>query len=317
MTGFLCALPFLSGLFAACAEPPPLATGYVEGAYTLIAPVATAHIGTIHVARGDRVEAGTLLVSMETQDAEIRLAEAEAALAKVGNQLENLTSGKRPEEIRVIEAALASAMESAKEADRTAERYKALAERGAATTAQRDDAETALRVANAKVAEIEANLVVARLPARPQEIAAAKAAVENAQAARDFANWSLEQRQLVAAGAGQITDVIRNEGEIAGPSAPVLTYLGDTAVKLRLYVPEPSLSQIEIGSLLAVHCDGCADDVTAQITYISDGPEFTPPVIYSLENRQKLVYLIEAAPANHQVLKPGQIVDVALMADEP
>ena len=49
--------------------------------------------------------------------------------------------------------------------------------------------------------------------------------------------------------------------------------------------------------MLDVHCDGCApDDLTARVTYVSDGPEFTPPVIYSLENRQKLVYLVEARP---------------------
>ncbi|MEY2960634.1 MAG: hypothetical protein RLZ60_464, partial [Pseudomonadota bacterium] len=84
------------------------------------------------------------------------------------------------------------------------------------------------------------------------------------------------------------------------------------AVKLRLYVPETSYASISVGDTLAVECDGCAEGLTATISYISSDPEFTPPVIYSVENRQKLVYLIEARPTSEHDLNPGQIVNVRL-----
>ncbi len=312
MTGFVCTLPLVSALFAACSPPPPFATGYVEGDYVLIAPVATAEIMRLAVARGDRVEAGATLVEMERRDAEIALAEATAALAQAESQLANLREGRRPEEIGVIEATLASARAQAAEADRAATRMQSLAERGAATTTQADDAATAATVAHARVAEAEATLAVARLPARPQEIAAAEAAVEGAKAARAKAEWNLGRRRLTAPAAGTVNDVIRTPGELAGPSAPVLSFLPEGAVKLRLYVPEAAIAAIGQGSRLAVHCDGCAEGLAATVTYVSDAPEFTPPVIYSLENRQKLVYLIEARPDDAPGLKPGQIVDVSL-----
>jgi HlyD family secretion protein len=181
---------------------------------------------------------------------------------------------------------------------------------------QADDAATAATVAHARVAEAEASLAVARLPARPQEIAAAEAAVEGAKAARAKAEWNLGQRRLTAPAAGTINDVIRTPGELAGPSAPVLSMLPDGAVKLRLYVPEPAIAAIGQGSSLSVRCDGCAEGLTATVTYVSASPEFTPPVIYSLENRQKLVYLIEARPEDAPGLKPGQIVDVSLPGDQ-
>jgi HlyD family secretion protein len=73
------------------------------------------------------------------------------------------------------------------------------------------------------------------------------------------------------------------------------------------------MSGLKLGTDLAIHCDGCGKEVKARISYISESPEFTPPVIYSLENRQKLVYLIEARPeGDQQMLKPGQIVDAVL-----
>src|SRR5690606_14537131 len=105
----LCSLPLAALLFSACAAPPPFATGYVEGEYVLIAPVTVAQIETLAVGRGDRVVAGMPLVQMETRDAQIALAEALSAHARAGSQLENLRQGRRPEEIRVIEAALSSA----------------------------------------------------------------------------------------------------------------------------------------------------------------------------------------------------------------
>lgn len=308
----LCSLPIVASLFASCATPAPFATGYVEGRFTLVAPVAVAQIAEIAVARGDRVEAGEVLAELERRDAEIALAEAEAALAQAENHLANLREGKRPEEIGVIEANLASAHAQATEAERTRERAVNLATRGVATAAQRDDAITAAQVAAARVAQIEAELAVARLPARPQAIAQAEAAVEGAIAARERAAWNLEQRTLILAEPVTVFDVIRTSGEIAGPSAPILSVLGDDAVILRLYVPETSFSQIAIGDTLHVGCDGCPENLTARIAYISDEAEFTPPVIYSLENRQKLVYLVEARPDDSHALKPGQIVDVAL-----
>ena len=313
----LCDLPIVASIFAACASPHPLATGYVEGEFTLVAPVAVAQIADVAVARGDRIEAGGILVQLEQRDAEIALAEAEAALAQAMNHLADLREGKRPEEINVIEANLASAEAQAAEAVRTRDRMNSLADRGTATLAQRDDAVTAAQVALARVVQIQAELAVARLPARPQTIAQAEAAMKGAQAARARAVWNLEQRTLTLAEPVTVFDVIRTEGEIAGPSAPILSVLGDDAVKLRLYVPESSFSSIAIGDLLSVACDGCPSDLTARITYISDSPEFTPPVIYSLGNRQKLVYLVEARHEGTSPLKPGQIVDVSLPDRKP
>ena len=307
-----CSIPLISALFSACTPAPPFATGYVEGDYVLIAPVTTAQVESLTVRRGDAVTAGQILVAMERRDAEIAVAQAEAVLAQAESQLANLQLGKRPEEIRVIEATLASARAQAAEAARAEVRLTSLSERGAATESQREDATTAADIAKAKVAEIEANLAVAELPARAQEIAATEAAVRSARADLDRAKWLFDQRDLTAPAPGVITDVIRYPGEIAGPSAPVLSLLPDGAIKLRLYVPEADVAHITLGSRLQVNCDGCAPGLAAEVSYISDGPEFTPPVIYSLENRQKLVYLIEARPLGDSALKPGQIVDVDL-----
>ena len=313
----LCALPLAASLFSACTGAPPLAVGYVEGEYVLLAPIETGQLRALDVRRGDRVEAGQPLARLENEDARLAVAEAEAALAQAESQLADLRLGKRPQEIAVLEAALRSAEAEAAEAERVLDRTRDLQNRGIATQAELDKAETAVELAQAAIGQARANLAVAELPARQETINAAESQVDRARVALDQARWRLGERTITAPSAGRVADVIRNPGDVAGPSAPVLSVLPDGAVKLKLYVPEPQFSAVGIGTLLEVRCDGCPDDLAARVSYVSPEPEFTPPVIYSLETRQKLVHLVEARPEGEaDMLKPGQIVDVRIANSE-
>ena len=309
----LCALPLAATFFAACAAPPPLAVGYVEGDFVLVAPVEAARIETLAAREGALVAAGDTLAVLQADDARHSVEEARAALAQAEAQEADLKKGRRPEEIAVLEAALRSAEAQEKEAQRMLGRTRDLAGRGVAAGADLERAETALETAGAATGQARANLAVARLPARPEAISAAQGQTAQASAALAQAEWRLAQRTLAAAAGGRIAEVIRNPGEMAGPNAPVMSLLPDGAIRLKLYVPEPQFSALHVGALLEIQCDGCPPGLTARITYASPEPEFTPPVIYSLETRQKLVHLVEARPeGDATALKPGQIVDARL-----
>lgn len=309
MADLLCALPLISALLARCGPPPPLATGYVEGDYVQVAPLVPARISALEVQRGDVVRAGQVLARVETADARAALDAAEARLKRAESELADLTHGSRPAELAALEAATTAARTRAARATGDAEREERLSARGVSSAAQSATLRAAADVAVAALAEAEARLEVARLPARPDRIEAARAQLAETRAARDTAQWQLDQRAMRAEGPGIITDIIRSPGEIAGPSAPVLTYLAEGALRLRVFVPEPALASVSVGTRLEVSCDGCGP-ITARITWVSDRAEFTPPVIYSRETRQKLVYMVEAAPEPASALKPGQIVDV-------
>jgi len=312
--GFLCSVALLGSIVPGCVSDTVRIAGYVEGEYVRLGPIDTARIERIDVRRGERVEAGKVVAALEMTDAENAVAESEARLIQAQAQLENLRSGKRPEEIAVIEASLASGRAQQRESERALERRQDLFRRGVSSQADLDQALTARDVAGARVREFIANLEVARLAARPEEIRASENLVEQAKATLAQARWRLSQRRLVAPAAGRISDVLRRVGELSGPSAPVLLMLPDGAAKLMLYVPEALISGVKPGMRLDVRCDGCAAGLTASVTYVSPDPEFTPPVIYSAQTRQKLIYLVEARPDGgpQSALQPGQIVDVML-----
>ena len=310
---FICSFAIAASL-GVCAPPSARVVGYVEGEYVRIGPIDTARIERVSVRRGERVAPGALLAELQADDARNSVAESEARLVQAQAQLANLLSGKRPEEIAVIEATAVSAKAQEREAERALERRQDLFRRGVSTQADLDQAQTARDVATANVRQSAANLSVARLAAREEEIKAARNQVAQAQATLDQAKWRLGQRRLMAPAAGIVTGLIRHPGELAGPAAPALTILPDGAVKLMIYVPEALLSGTTVGTRLEVRCSGCPQGLAATVSYVSQEPEFTPPVIYSAQTRQKLVYLVEARPEGGPAtrLQPGQIVDVTL-----
>ena len=312
MIEYLCAIAFIARVAAFCGpQDGPVFAGYVEGEYAQIAPVVAARIRAVHVERGDRIEAGAPIADLEDDDAVLAVRTAQARVAEARARLLDLRSGRRPEEIAAIEAALRSAQAQEKQAEANFERQKALYSRGHASKAQLDHAEAERDVATARIAEIKARLAVARLPARHDEIVAARERLNQAEAALETARWQLAQRDLAAPSDGRVFDILRRPGEIAGPNAAVVSFLPAGAIRLRFYVPQTFIAEIAVGDEVTVECDGCPDDLKGRVSYVAPEPEFTPPVIYSIETRQKLVYMVEARPPpGDERLRPGQIVDV-------
>jgi HlyD family secretion protein len=276
-----------------------------------LAPVATAELVEVAVRAGDRVTEGQIVARQEQTDAEIALAEAEAARDQAAAELANLREGSRPEEIAVLDASLQTARVRLAEAERAAERQSSLARSGIVSQAVLDSVVAERDMAASSIIELEARLSVARLPAREGEVKAAESRLRGAEAAARQASWRLERRVLAAPVAGEVADVFRRAGELVGPTVPVISILPDGGTKLVVYVPETQVAGIALGQRLAGGCDACAPGPAAVITSVADAPEYTPPVIYSVPHRQTLVYRVAARPAGGaETLRPGQIVDV-------
>ena len=235
---FLCAIPLIGSLLSACGPAAPLAVGYVEGDYVLLAPIEVATVQSISVRRGDRVETGSKIAELESDDAKIAVTQAEAALAQAQAELADLRLGKRPEEIAVLEAAVQSAKAQVAETKRVLTRPRIWWSAASPPRPNLTQASTNAEMADAQLAQAQANLAVAGLAARDETIKAAEHKVKQADAELEQARWRLSKRTIAAPSPGRIDDVIRNAGDTAGPSTPVISMLPDGAVKLTLFVPE-------------------------------------------------------------------------------
>jgi HlyD family secretion protein len=144
----------------------------------------------------------------------------------------------------------------------------------------------------------------------------AQAAYRQADAQLGAARTRLDRRKLASPVAGVIHQIYFRPGETVPASRPIMAVLPPGNIKVRFFIPERLLARIGIGDEVRVTCDGCANDLIAPVTFISRNAEFTPPVIYSLEERAKLVYLVEARPAQTEMLRVGQPVSVEVKLRE-
>jgi len=144
----------------------------------------------------------------------------------------------------------------------------------------------------------------------------AEAAMRTAQARLNSSQTRLTRRKVFSPAEGTIEQIYFRTGEMVSAGRPVLALLPPGNLKVRFFVNEALLPQIRINDVINVHCDGCPDGLTAKVSFIARNSEFTPPVIYSLEERAKLVFMIEALPEQPERLRVGQPVNVTLGSNE-
>ncbi len=137
------------------------------------------------------------------------------------------------------------------------------------------------------------------------------AELQAARAALDQADWRLRHMTLRSSEAATVHDIYYRPGEWVPAGSPVVSVLPPSHWKVRFYLPQDA-SPLPPGSTVQVSCDGLSAPLPARVLRCSEQVEFTPPVIYSTEARQKLSFLVEAAcpPEVVASLRVGQPVSV-------
>ncbi len=223
------------------------------------------------------VEADMIFVSPDESGRVTRLDVREGDQVKVGTPIYSVDDDLQKADLNQNNATLANAQQ-------TYDRAASLSKTGSGTQANLDAAVSALRVAEAHVVTSQTRLA---------------------------------RRNGFAPVAGTVQQIYFREGEMVPAQRPVLSIMPPGNMKVRFYVAEPDLPKIAIGDEVRVTCDNCAPDLTAKIYFIATTAEYTPPVIYSLDERNKLVYLVQARPSRPDALRVGQPISVYLDAKTP
>ena len=307
-------LPVFAALLSACgAKPDSGWTGYAEGEPVYVSAPVAGRLTTLSVRSGQAVAAGQPLFELDGALELAADAEAQARSRSAEAQARDADKGRRPAEVAMTQSQLEQARAAERLAGIELARQQQLLAQGFIAPARVDEAATAQAQARARVTELEAALAVARLPARDDARSAARAQAEAAQNSRAQTAWRLEQKRQVAPVAARVQDVYQRPGEWVNAGQPVLALLPPGNRKARFYVPQSAGGSLQLDAPVQLRCDGCAAPIAARISFIAAGPEYTPPVIYSNQQRDKLVFLVEARPLkaeDAERLHPGQPLDV-------
>jgi HlyD family secretion protein len=318
-------------LLVACKdEPDPnlvRVSGHVEATDVRVAPEVGGRIVSLAVKEGDRVEAGNIVLRLDTRDAQLAIDRARAEQRAAEAQLALLRAGSRPEEIRQSDAQAQAARDEAQAAraelaaaEADLQRFEALLEANAGSRKQRDDARTRRDVARERVQASDSRLRAAeqgtvklRSGARPQEIDAARARVAAAVTQVATAEELLKDAEVISPARGIVSEKLAEVGEVIAPRTPVLVITDLDNAWADVYVPEPVVPRLRLGQAATIFTDAGGSGLQGSLTYISPKAEFTPRNVQTAEERAKLVYRVRLTIDNKEgVLKSGMPVEAEI-----
>lgn len=303
-------------LFRSSAETETL-PGYIEGETLYLASPVAGTVAALGVRRGDRVAAGTRLFVVEPRQRAAQGEQASAELAAALAQAEDARKGQRPVELGILEAERDAAAAAARETRIQLGRAEELVRRGIYARVRLDEARAAHQTAAARLAAATRRIEAATLGQREDQVRAAEARVAEARARLSETGARIDDMAPSAPAAARVEDVFYQRGEWAAANQPIVALIPDDRVFVRFFVPERAVAAYRPGRRVRFSCDGCPRDLAATISYVSPRPEFTPPVIYSREARDRLVFMVEARPRGGGSLVPGLPVDVVPLGDRP
>lgn len=304
-------LSVLLGLLSACNHHGERSfQGYVEGQNIYLASPYSGILETLAVQRGQEVKKGAFLFQLDVNPQILQVKQILADLQQAKNLLNDLENPRRQPEVNAIRAQIAQTEAQIKLAQLRVQRYQQLVNKQAASKDALDEAIARYNEQLKLKAQYEENLKLAQLGGREEQINAQKAQVISLTAKLNEANWQLAQKRQVAPAAGIVFDTYYRVGEFVPQQKPVLALLTPENVRLEFFVPAKELPKLNVGQKISFLCDDCQQRATAVISYISPEAQYIPPLVYSRENDDKIVFRIKADLPDFNKYKPGQPITV-------
>ena len=278
-----------------------LLSGYIEGENLFLSSPVAGTVASVSAVEGTRVEAGQQLFTIDPATLSAQGEQAEANVAAARTQIASAEATARQ-----AEADVAAASADAQRARSDLARLLTVRHDDPAAVAGKD-----LDAAQAALKEANASVTAARktADARRAQVSAAQAQAAEAQGGRREVQIRVNQLTPISPSPARVEDVFYQPGEWVSANQPIVSLLPDNKVKVRFFVPEQEVARYRPGREVRFTCDGCKGQ-TATIGYVSPRPEFTPPIIYSRDSRDRLVFMVEAYPKRPAGLMPGLPVDV-------
>ncbi|EHU1209610.1 MULTISPECIES: HlyD family efflux transporter periplasmic adaptor subunit [Acinetobacter] len=267
------------------------------------------------VQEGDKVKAGQVLATLNTNALQIQAKQAQAQLKAQQEAIVKQQVGARPEEISQAKAQLASAQADLDKASKNLQRLQILVSStdGRAISQQElDYAKSNQHSAEAAVRERQANLELVIKGARQEDREATKAQYDATKANLDLINYNLTQAVLKSPVSAVVRARLQEVGDMTTAQKAVYTLALTDPKWVRVYANEKDLSSIHMGGTAQVIRDADPNQsINGKIGYISSVSEFTPKTVQTDEIRTTLVYEVRVYVNDpNDQLKMGQPVTV-------
>jgi HlyD family secretion protein len=306
-------------VLSGCRKPSATieASGTVEATSVQVSSQSAGEILRIEVTEGREVARGDLLAEIDHAGLDLQLGQALSGVELAQAQLNLLTSGARGEDLAQAQEVLNQANESLRTAQVDFQRTSSLFKANAATPKERDDAEARVTTARAQAAAAEQALKKLQNFARPEDLSAGLARVNQARYSVRLLQKSIQDCLVHSPTSGVVTEKLVEEGELASPGMGLFVVANLSTVRLTIYIRETDLGRVRLGERARIRIDSYpGKDFAGTVTWISSVAEFTPRDVQTRDERVKLVFAARIEIANPDgIFKAGMPADAILPAE--
>lgn len=308
--GFL--LGFMAFICSSCSDNKKEFQGFFEAENIYISVPYSGILNLLAVQAGESVKKGQLLFQLDKNPEQLVVNEYKETLNQAMHTLKDLENPSRQPEMEAIQAQIEQVKAEKALALVRLERQQKLFAKGVVNQDTVDAAMARYKEQVQLESQYSANLKLAQMGGREEQIAAQKASIESIKAKYEQALWQLAQKESRSPSAGIIFDTYYTEGELVAAQQPILSLLTPENVHIEFFLSTEYLSNLKIGQAITFKIEGVSEKSKATIYYVSPEAEYMPPLIYSRDNNSKLVFRIKASVPDFNQYKPGQPVTVYL-----
>lgn len=282
---------------------PLVLSGTIEARDVEVGSLMGGRVVSVPGAEGASVKTGQPIVVLETDLVDLQLRQQAARVDEARANLVKAQRGPRSEEV-------ARARAEAENAEKERQRQKHLLDQGIVGQQPYDAAATAARTSLETLRENERG-------SRPEDVAAARAALEREEGQLAYLRRQKQESVVVAPADGVIESIDLRPGDLVAPNQPVARILEPSQVWVRVYVPEPSLGRVRVGQKAAVSVDTFPKrEFPGRVVEIRTQAEYTPRNVQTLDQRMDQVFGVKIAIDPAPELKPGMAATVRILESE-
>ncbi len=287
------------------------ASGTLEATEVNVSAKVPGQIERLLVDEGSRVQTGDTLAVLDHSTLDIQLRQAKAGVDLADAQYRLLLNGARSEDLQQAEDALRQLQSTFENARTDYTRMEALYKSKSVTKKQLDDAESRYTIARAQLSSAQQNLQKLKRFARPEDLAAAKARLDQATAQADLLRKQISDASILAPVSGTVTQKPVEVGELVNTGTTIVTISRIEELNLMIYVSDKDLGKVKLGSTADIVIDTYPNkSFPGKVVYVSPVAEFTPKNVQTKEDRTKLVFGVKIEVQNRDgILKAGMPAD--------
>ncbi|MDP1677982.1 MAG: efflux RND transporter periplasmic adaptor subunit [Bacteroidota bacterium] len=289
-------------------------SGILEAVEVNVASKVSGQLLRLNIREGDIVEKGDTIALIDNETQQLILQQMQAGVDLADAQYRLLLNGARSEDLNSAEEIVRQTESSFQTAKSDFDRIKELFSTNSVSKKQYEDSESRVIITQAQFNSAKQNLQKLHRFARPEDLSAAKARVDQAKAQMNLTKKQIIDSYIIAPVSGTITYKPVEEGELIGTGTIIARISRLEKVELMIYVNETELGKVKLGSHADVVIDTYPDkNYSATVIYVSPVAEFTPRNVQTKDERTKLVFgvKLEVENANGE-LKSGMPADAYL-----